>query len=80
MFDGRCRVSKAVKVVERTFGRSMVACFSEETIKMNGLLDKGFVCIIFELHFLVSVPGSEATWDTQGYLGRLKKYCVLTLE
>ena len=39
-------MSKAVKVVERTFGRSMVACFSEEAIKMNGLQDKGFVWIV----------------------------------
>ena len=37
-------------------------------------------CIIFELHFRVSVPGGEATRDMRGYLGRLKKYCVLTLE
>ena len=30
-------MSKAVKVVERTLGRSMVACFGEEAIETNGL-------------------------------------------
>ena len=38
-------MSKAVKVVERTLGRSMVACFSEEAIKTNGLHVNGFVWV-----------------------------------
>ena len=44
-FNGRCRVSNAVKVVERTLGRSMVACFGENAIKTNGLQDNGFVWV-----------------------------------
>ena len=36
---------QAVKVVERTLGQSMVACFGEEAIKKNGLKDAGFVWV-----------------------------------
>ena len=33
-------------------------------------------CIIFGLRFLVSVLGSEATWDMLGYLGLFTKNTV----
>ena len=36
--------------------------------------------MVFDLQFLVSVPGSRATSDMRGYLGRLTKNCVLTSE
>ena len=45
-------MSKAVKVVERTLGRSMVARFGEETIETNGLHDKGFVLVASYLSYI----------------------------
>ena len=60
--------------MEHSLGLSMVACFGEEAIVTNGLQNIGFVrCIIFELQFLVSVSGSEATCDMRGYLGQFTK-------
>ena len=44
--------AEAVKVVECTLGRSMVACFSEEAIKTNGLQDKGFVWVASYLSYI----------------------------
>ena len=44
-------MSKAVKVVERTLGQSMVACFSEEIIETNDLEDVGFVCVVLYLGY-----------------------------
>ena len=49
-FNGRCRVSYAVKVVERTLGQSMVACFGEEAIEPNGLQDVGVVWVMGMYH------------------------------
>ena len=38
-------MSNAVKVLELTLDLSMIACFSEEAIEVNGLHDKGFAWV-----------------------------------
>ena len=53
-------MSIAVEFVERTLGRSMVACFGGEAIEMNGLQDVGFVWVVLYLGYNYQCQYREA--------------------